>query len=52
MKTLVNVILFFCGFTLFHGSGIAADAKPDQQANWEKTIEAAKKEGRLNFYVG
>jgi hypothetical protein len=51
-KPLVSVILFICGLSLFHGSVIAADAKPDQQTNWEKTIEAAKREGRLNFYVG
>ncbi len=29
----------------------AADAKP-AQPNWEKTLAAAKKEGRLNLYVG
>jgi hypothetical protein len=52
MKAIGSVILFICGLSLFHGSGIAADAKPDQQAKWEQTIEAAKKEGRLNFYVG
>ncbi|MGN6718400.1 MAG: hypothetical protein ACTHLX_13515, partial [Candidatus Binatia bacterium] len=31
---------------------MAAEAKPGSQTAWEKTIEAAKKEGRLNFYVG
>ena len=30
----------------------AADAKPTWQAQWDKTVAAAKKEGRLNFYVG
>jgi iron(III) transport system substrate-binding protein len=30
----------------------AADPKPDWQATWEKTVAAAKKEARLNFYVG
>ena len=30
----------------------AADAKPAWQATWEQTVAAAKKEGRLNFYVG
>src|SRR5262245_57173345 len=30
----------------------AADAKPSWQASWENTVAAAKKEGRLNFYVG
>jgi iron(III) transport system substrate-binding protein len=33
-------------------SGFAADAKPVWQASWEKTVAAAKKEGKLNFYVG
>lgn len=30
----------------------AADAKPARQITWEKTVAAAKKEGKLNFYVG
>src|SRR4030095_10069025 len=30
----------------------AAEAKPSWQASWENTVTAAKKEGRLNFYVG
>ena len=30
----------------------AADAKPAWQASWENTVAAAKKEGKLNFYVG
>ncbi len=33
-------------------AGNAADSKPTWQANWEQTVAAAKKEGRLNFYVG
>jgi iron(III) transport system substrate-binding protein len=30
----------------------AAEAKPSWQTTWENTVAAAKKEGRLNFYVG
>lgn len=30
----------------------AADSKPAWQMTWEKTVAAAKKEGRLSFYVG
>src|SRR5688572_12838546 len=30
----------------------AADAKQAAQLTWEKTLAAAKKEGRLNLYVG
>jgi len=33
-------------------AGFAADARPAGQANWEQTVAAAKKEGKLNFYVG
>jgi hypothetical protein len=31
---------------------IAAESKQVWQADWDKTVAAAKKEGRLNFYVG
>jgi iron(III) transport system substrate-binding protein len=34
------------------GSALAAEAKPAWQSTWENTVAAAKKEGRLNFYVG
>ena len=34
------------------GTARAADAKPSWQAQWDKTVAAAKKEGRLNLYVG
>ena len=34
------------------GTADAAEAKPAWQATWEKTLVAAKKEGKLNFYVG
>jgi ABC-type Fe3+ transport system substrate-binding protein len=30
----------------------AADLRPGAQLEWEKTVAAAKKEGRLNLYVG
>ena len=33
-------------------AGFAADARPAGQASWEQTVAAAKKEGKLNFYVG
>ncbi|HWH77723.1 MAG TPA: extracellular solute-binding protein, partial [Candidatus Binatus sp.] len=33
-------------------AGFAADVKPAWQSNWENTVAAAKKEGKLNFYVG
>jgi len=37
---------------VFSGSIFAADTKPPWQVTWEKTLAAAKKEGKLNFYVG
>jgi iron(III) transport system substrate-binding protein len=40
-------IVYFMLATVSH----AADAKP-AQPSWEKTLAAAKKEGRLNLYVG
>jgi len=36
----------------WNGRSEAADAKAGWQANWEATVAAAKKEGKLNFYVG
>ncbi|MSP37740.1 MAG: extracellular solute-binding protein [Deltaproteobacteria bacterium] len=34
------------------GPVFGAEAKPSWQVTWEKTVAAAKKEGKLNFYVG
>jgi iron(III) transport system substrate-binding protein len=44
------LIALLIGFPL--SSLQAADAKPSWQSEWDKTVAAAKKEGRLNFYVG
>ena len=53
MKILRLVILIFFGVILLSaGTLFAADSKPGWQATWEKTVAAAKKEGKLNFYVG
>jgi iron(III) transport system substrate-binding protein len=40
------------GFLIPVGSIHPADVKPTWQVTWENTVAAAKKEGRLNFYVG
>ena len=52
MKTGAVLLALF----VFLGSSsttlFAAEAKPSWQASWENTVAAAKKEGRLNFYVG
>src|SRR5262245_10409595 len=53
VKTLEAILLFFLGVIELSASAlIAADAKPEWQLTWEKTVAAAKKEGKLNFYVG
>src|SRR5262245_16358446 len=46
------VLVFFSVIKLSASALFAADAKPEWQATWEKTVAAAKKEGKLNFYVG
>src|ERR671919_1068654 len=51
MKTLCNVILILCGLVTSHAAVFAAETKA-AQTTWEKTLAAAKKEGKLNFYVG
>ena len=52
MRTkILGVVCFGVGL-LCAGTLFAADAKPSWQATWEKTVAAAKKEGKLNFYVG
>jgi iron(III) transport system substrate-binding protein len=45
-------VVLFGAVLLSAGTLFAAEAKPAWQANWEKTVAAAKKEGKLNFYVG
>jgi iron(III) transport system substrate-binding protein len=44
-------LLAFAILSLLHVIAIAADA-PKWQAEWQKTIEAAKKEGQLSLYGG
>ena len=52
MRMKILWVVFF-GVSLLRASTLfAADAKPAWQATWEKTVAAAKKEGKLNFYVG
>jgi iron(III) transport system substrate-binding protein len=47
--TLFAMMLGVCGVPT---PCLGADAKPAWQLQWEQTLAAAKKEGRLNFYVG
>jgi hypothetical protein len=44
----LSLLAFLTPLTAAH----AAEARPSWQVVWENTIAAAKKEGRLNFYVG
>ena len=46
------ILIFFGAILLSAGTLFAADSKSGWQATWEKTVAAAKKEGKLNFYVG
>jgi iron(III) transport system substrate-binding protein len=53
IKAFGNVILIVCGLIVTSpGSVFSAEGKPAWQTSWEKTVAAAKKEGKLNFYVG
>jgi iron(III) transport system substrate-binding protein len=49
---VLAVPLSLLGFLTPVGTAHAADARPSWQVAWENTVAAAKKEGRLNFYVG
>ena len=50
--TYHRMILLVLVVLAWRSAGLAAEAKPAWQADWDKTVAAAKKEGRLNFYVG
>jgi hypothetical protein len=51
-NVLVAVSVLFLGFLFPVATAHTGEAKPSWQASWESTVAAAKKEGRLNFYVG
>jgi iron(III) transport system substrate-binding protein len=46
-----SLTLFACFALLGGGGAHAAEAKPAWLAEWEKTLEAAKKEGRVTVYI-
>ena len=51
LMTIVSRIVLamvFCGAA---GAALAAQAKPGWQIEWEKILEAAKKEGQLSIYI-
>jgi len=52
MKSKAILSLLFLLLVSSSARLLAAEAKPASQVTWENTLAAAKKEGRLNFYVG
>src|SRR5215467_2786235 len=52
MNMKVLRFMAFIVSLLWAGVLFAADAKPGWEATWEKTLAAAKKEGKFNIYVG
>ncbi|MGH7809131.1 MAG: ABC transporter substrate-binding protein [Candidatus Binatia bacterium] len=52
MKAVVSIFLFIILALSAAENALTAEAKGGWQAAWEKTVAAAKKEGKLNFYVG
>lgn len=52
MKITFIVSLLFLLIGSCWTDSLAADVKPSWQTTWERTVADAKKEGRLNFYVG
>ena len=48
MKTRVAIHLLFLLSVIF----LTADLHADWSSDWKQTVAAAKKEGRLNLYVG
>ena len=49
---ILTVSMSLIGVLMFIGSAHPAGVKPNWEVTWENTVAAAKKEGRLNFYVG
>jgi iron(III) transport system substrate-binding protein len=46
-----KVLSVIAGFILFGSVANAAESKPQWQREWEKTLEAAKKEGQVAVYI-
>src|SRR5262245_27468966 len=47
---VVSCLLIACGIFLLAPSAMSTEA-PSRQAQWEATIEAAKREGKVNIYM-
>ena len=46
------LLVFLFGSLILAGASRAAESKSSWQIEWDKIVAGAKKEGRLNFYVG
>lgn len=46
-----TILLFFLSLVFSGGAANAAESKPAWQVEWEKTVEAAKKEGQVTVYI-
>src|SRR5829696_777928 len=51
-RLFLSVMMLLLGMQIPVEITLSAEGKPPWQAEWDKTVAAAKKEGRLNFYVG
>ena len=45
------IFCYFCLFTFYLGSFALAQTRTAWQAEWEKTVAAAKKEGEVHVYI-
>ena len=52
MKPLCFPLAIFTLMAALDWPVFSAETKPAWQATWERSVAAAKKEGRLNLYVG
>lgn len=52
MRSAFILCVLFVFLALSRAPLLGADAKPFWQVAWKNTVAAAKKEGRLSFYVG
>lgn len=51
MKDLIASLVILCVCAWSTNNIDAAEPKPNWQSEWEKTVEAAKKEGKLSLYL-
>ena len=52
MKSLIGVLLLACAVMGCTGITLAAETKSSWQTEWDRTVQAAEKEGQLIVYIG